>query len=60
MKLLLTSNGLSNKSIAKALFDLVGKPPSETTIAFIPTAMNPGRGEKDWFVDDLYNIKNKA
>lgn len=59
MKLLLTSNGLSNPSIASALFELVGKPAAETTIAFIPTAMNIGAGDKDWFVDDLVNIKNQ-
>ena len=60
MKFLLTSNGLSNDSIAKALFELVGKLPSETTIAFIPTAMNIGDGDKDWFVDDLMNIKKQG
>jgi dipeptidase E len=59
MKLLLTSNGLSNPSISQALFELVGKPASQTTIAFIPTAMNFGAGDKDWFVDDLVNIKNQ-
>lgn len=60
MKLLLTSNGLSNQSIANALFELVNKPASETAIAFIPTAMNVTRGNKDWFVDDLYNIKKQG
>ena len=40
MKLLLTSSGLTNDSIAKALFDLTGKKPEETTIVFIPTASN--------------------
>ena len=59
MKFLLTSNGLSNPSIAKALFELVGKPAAETTIAFIPTAMNPGAGDKGWFIDDLANIKKQ-
>lgn len=59
MKLLLTSDGLSNQSIARALFDLVGKPAAETTIAFIPTAMNVGRGDKGWFINDLYNIKKQ-
>ena len=29
MKLLLTSSGVTNKSIAKTLFDLVGKKPEE-------------------------------
>jgi dipeptidase E len=59
MKLLLTSNGLSNESIAKALFDLVGKPASETAIAFIPTAMNASKSDKSWFIDDLSNIKKQ-
>lgn len=59
MKLLLTSNGLSNQSIANALFSLVGKPVSETKIAFIPTAMNAGRSDKGWFIDDLANIKKQ-
>ncbi len=60
MKLLLTSNGLSNQSIANALFELTGKPASETTIVFIPTAMNAARGNKDWFINDLYNIKKQG
>ena len=60
MKLLLTSNGLSNQSIANALFDLVGKPASETTIVFIPTAMNVGRGDKSWFITDLHNIQKQG
>ena len=59
MKFLLTSNGLSNQKIADALFALVEKKPSETSVAFIPTAMNIGEGDKDWFVDDLVNIKNQ-
>src|SRR3989344_7805936 len=57
MKLLLTSDGITNQSIANALFELVGKKPSETSIAFIPTAMNVNDGDKSWFADDLYNIK---
>ncbi len=60
MKFLLTSNGLSNASIAQALFDLVGKPAAETSIAFIPTAMNLSSGEKDWFVNDLVNIQKQG
>jgi dipeptidase E len=59
MKLLLTSNGLSNQSIVKALFDLVEKPASETSIAFIPTAMNVGTGDKEWFINDLSNLKKQ-
>lgn len=56
MKFLLTSNGLSNDTIAKAFFELVGKEPHEVVVAFIPTAMNVEEGEKDWFVNDLKNI----
>ncbi len=60
MKLLLTSNGLSNQSIAKALFEMVGKPAAETTIAFIPTAVNVGRSDKGWFVNDLNNLDKQG
>jgi dipeptidase E len=60
MKLLLTSNGLSNDSIAQALQDLVGKEPKDTKVAFIPTAANPERGKKDWLVNDLYRIKEQG
>lgn len=56
MKLLLTSGGLTNKSIEKALLDLVGKPLQETSLVFIPTASNVETGEKDWFINDLINI----
>jgi len=59
MKLLLTSNGFSNEAIAAALFDLVGKKPSDTNLVFIPTASNVESGHKDWFIDDLINIKKQ-
>ena len=59
MKLLLTSGGLTNQSISKALFELVGKKPEDTSVAFIPTAMNVGLGDKGWFIDDLSNIKKQ-
>lgn len=59
MKLLLTSNGLSNQSIATALFKMVGKTAAETTIAFIPTAANVGKNDKGWLVNDLYNIEKQ-
>ena len=58
MKLLLTSGGITNKSIAKALFELVGKKPEDTTLAFIPTAANIEAGDKDWLIDDLISLKN--
>jgi len=39
MKLLLTSGGVSNPSIRKALVDMLGKPIAESTALCIPTAM---------------------
>lgn len=57
MKLLLTSGGITNDSIAKALFELVGKKPEETKIVFIPTASNVEIGDKDWFIEDLVNLQ---
>ncbi len=59
MKLLLTSNGLSNDSIAKALFELVGKKAEDTTLAFIPTAALAEGGDKSWFINDLWNLKKQ-
>lgn len=56
MKLLLTSGGITNNSIAKALFELVGKKAEETSLVFIPTASNVEMGDKDWFINDLINI----
>lgn len=60
MKLLLTSNGLSNQSIADALFDLVGKKPEDTIITFIPTASNYSANDKGWLVNDLVNIHKQG
>lgn len=57
MKILLTSAGIANKSIAKALFGLVGKDPKDTSLVFIPTASNVEEGDKSWLIDDLMNLK---
>lgn len=59
MKLLLTSSGLTNKSIANALLELTEKKPEETTVVFIPTASNVESGDKDWLITDLINLKNQ-
>ncbi|OGJ02491.1 hypothetical protein A3G53_01180 [Candidatus Nomurabacteria bacterium RIFCSPLOWO2_12_FULL_44_11] len=56
MKLLLTSDGITNPSIAKALFGLIGKKPEETSLAFIPTAVNVAKGDKGWFVEALHQL----
>lgn len=57
MKLLLTSGGITNPSIAKALFDLVGKKPEDTSLVFIPTASNVEMGDKWWLIEDLMDLK---
>ncbi len=44
MKLLLTSAGISNDSIRKALVDLLGKPIEEASALFVPTAIYGIRG----------------
>lgn len=59
MKLLLTSAGLSNQSIANALFELTGKRPEETTVVFIPTASNVEAEDKGWLINDLVNLKKQ-
>lgn len=41
MKLLLTSSGISNASIEKALLDLLGKPFAEANALIVPTAIYP-------------------
>lgn len=60
MKLLLTSGGLTNPSICKALEELVGKPAKDTKVAFIPTAANSERDDKEWLINDLYRIKQQG
>ncbi len=57
MKLLLTSGGITNQSIAKALFDLTNKKPEDTNLVFIPTAANVEPGDKSWLINDLFNLK---
>lgn len=57
MKLLLTSSGITNKSIEKALLELVRKPFNKLNLTFVPTAANIEEGNKSWLVDDMYNFK---
>jgi len=57
MKLLLTSGGLTNKSIVNAFLELAGKPFNELSLAFIPTAANVEEGNKDWLIGDLIMLK---
>lgn len=58
MKLLITSAGITNKSIANELRGLVGSG-KKIRIAFIPTAANQSKGEKDWLIKN-YNECEKV
>lgn len=60
MKLLLTSAGIQNKSIAQALLDLAGLPAEKIRLVFIPTAANVEEGDKGWLIDDLINFKKQG
>jgi dipeptidase E len=59
MKLLLTSAGIQNKSIAKAILDLVGLPVDQIKVVFVPTAANVEKGEKLWLINDLLHFKEQ-
>jgi dipeptidase E len=56
VKLLLTSAGLSNQTLLSALRDLLGKPVSQASIAFVPTASVAQPGDHGWFVADLNRV----
>ncbi|MBI2028011.1 MAG: Type 1 glutamine amidotransferase-like domain-containing protein [Candidatus Levybacteria bacterium] len=57
MRLLLTSSGITNKSIEKALLELLGKPFDKSNLTFVPTAANVEEGDKTWLVDDMNNFR---
>ncbi len=56
MKLLLTSAGVTKRTIAESLIELVGKKPSETKIGYIPIAANVEEGNKDWYINQFLNF----
>lgn len=58
MKLLLTSAGISNASLASALLALARRPAEELKVAFVPTAANVEQGDKGWLVKDLVCLKD--
>lgn len=58
MKLLLTSAGITNKTIEQALANLLGKPFSASHLTYIPTAMHLEKGDKSWVVEDMEHFKN--
>jgi len=58
MKLLLTSAGITNGTIAKCLLDMAGKPAADIRLAFIPTAANVEGGNKtDWFFRQYEDLR---
>ncbi len=57
MKLLLTSSGITNKSIEKELQRLLGKPFRNAHITFVPTAANLEEGDKSWLITDMHNFQ---
>lgn len=59
MKFLLTSAGITNKSIVKTLIDLVGKSANEISVLFIPSAANTVEGDKGWLIDNLVQFQNQ-
>ena len=56
MKLLLTSNGITNDTLATALEQLVGKAFHEIRICFIPTAAFADPSPQDWLIRDQYRL----
>lgn len=58
MKLLLTSAGIANLSIADALVNLVGKEAKDIKVAFMPTAANVEEGDKvSWFFRQYEDLR---
>jgi dipeptidase E len=57
MNLLLTSAGLTNSQIADELARLAGRPLTELSLLFVPTAANSEGGDKRWIIDNLNDFK---
>lgn len=57
MKLFLTSSGITNKLLEKALLNLLGKPFKKSNLTFIPTAANIDKADKSWLINDLNNFR---
>ena len=55
--MLLTSGGIKNHAIAKALAHLVGKDLQEASMLFVPTAANTDDGDKSWLVQNIVEFQ---
>ena len=60
MKLLLTSSGITNTSIAEVIVELVGKLAKEISVLFIPTAANTFTDDKGWLIDNLVEFQKQG
>ena len=59
MRLVLTSGGISNKSIENELRNIIGKDFKDLRMLFCITASNYEGGDmNDWLIDDLLYLKN--
>ena len=56
MRLLLTSGGLCNRTLRRALRDLLDKPPKSANIAYVVTASLAESGDHGWFVANLNRV----
>jgi dipeptidase E len=57
MKLVLTSAGVNNDSIKRAISQLAMRTPSRTKVGFIPTAANAEEGSKDWYIKQFTDLQ---
>jgi dipeptidase E len=61
MKLLLTSGGITNDTLAGELEQLAGKPFAELKIGFIPSAaFGDPSDDKSWLIKDLYRLVERG
>ena len=59
MKYLITSGGITNKTIENELKNLIGKDFKGLKMLFCTTASNYGGGEmNDWLIEDLEKLKS--
>ena len=61
MKLLLTSGGITNDTLAHELEVLAGKPFNKLKIVFIPNAaFGDPSGDKGWLIDDISRLRMRG
>jgi len=57
MKLLLTSAGITNKTLARVVAEQISLPKEKTRVAFVPTAANVEDGDKRWLMEEINGIE---